>query len=327
MPSWTSASTVAEVGPGFAILDEGDHPLADPAMRLRDPRAGRRRRDPVAPRAHQRQPQVQRLGRAQQLDRQDLLHVPQHGARVPRRASAPIETWSSWFADVGMESADDGWASTLFSDARAAAVYWTIISPLFRPGSGVRNAGRPPFSARVQEERRPPLGDGAQLGQRELGEVERQRDRLAVEVAAGDHEAAARREGVGRNGAALGEHERVVRRGVELHVEHAPEVVERVADRAVDLRHAAQRVRVLDLVRRPVVRALEPRVAQQVAQLGRHRDLAGVRPRQLVRRGVRDLGPQQRLDRHRRCDRRRADQPVGVRQRAAPRARSSAGCR
>ncbi len=36
----------------------------------------------------------------------------------------PIETWSSWLADVGMESADAGWASTLCSLTRAAAVYW-----------------------------------------------------------------------------------------------------------------------------------------------------------------------------------------------------------
>ena len=48
--------------------------------------------------------------------------------------------------------------------------------------------------------------------------------------------------------AALREDERVVGRAVHLDVEDAPEVVERVADRAVDLRHAAQRVRVLDLV-------------------------------------------------------------------------------
>ena len=52
------------------------------------------------------------------------------------------------------------------------------------------------------------------------------------------------------------------------------EVVEGVPDGAVDLGHAAQRVRVLDLVRRPVVRPLEARAAQQVAELAGDRDLA-----------------------------------------------------
>ena len=42
------------------------------------------------------------------------------------------------------------------------------------------------------------------------------------------------------------------------------------------------------------------------------RDLARVRPGQLVRGGERDVGPEQRLDRHRRRDARGADQPVGV---------------
>ena len=189
--------------------------------------------------------------------------------RAWRAAVAPIETWSSWFALVGIESADDGCASTLFSDARAAAVYWTIIRPLFRPGSGVRNAGRPPLSRGSTSSAVRRSRDRAQLGQRELREVERERDRLAVEVAAADDEPAARREGIGRDRAALREHERVVGRGVELDVEHAPQVVERVADRAVDLRHAAQRVRVLDLVRRPVVRGLEAGIAQEVPQLAR----------------------------------------------------------
>ena len=73
------------------------------------------------------------------------------------------------------------------------------------------------------------------------------------------------------------------------------EVVERVPDRAVDLRHAAQRVRVLDLVVAPWWPA-ELAVAQQAAQLGRDRDLTRMRPRQLVRRRERDVRAEQRLD-------------------------------
>ena len=96
--------------------------------------------------------------------------------------------------------------------------------------------------------------------------------------------------------AALGEDERVVGRAVDLDVEDAPEVVERVADGAVDLGHAAQRVRVLDLVGRRRGGPLERRVAQEVAQLGRDRDLARMRPGELVRRGERHVRPEQRLD-------------------------------
>ena len=42
-----------------------------------------------------------------------------------------------------MESALAGWASTLFSEAREAAVYWVIISPELTPGWEVRKGGRP----------------------------------------------------------------------------------------------------------------------------------------------------------------------------------------
>jgi hypothetical protein len=66
-------------------------------------------------------------------------------SRAWRAAVAPIETWSSWFADVGMESAEAGWTSTLFSEARAAAVYWSIIIPELRPLAGARNGGSPPL--------------------------------------------------------------------------------------------------------------------------------------------------------------------------------------
>ena len=44
--------------------------------------------------------------------------------RAWRAEMEPFETWSSWFALVGIESTDAGCASTLFSETRAAAVYW-----------------------------------------------------------------------------------------------------------------------------------------------------------------------------------------------------------
>ena len=95
-------------------------------------------------------------------------------------------------------------------------------------------------------------------------------------------------------------------------------MVERVADGAVDLRHAAQRVRILDLVGQSLVARLERRVAEQVAELRGDRDLAGMRPGQLVGRRERDVRPEQRLDAHRRRDAGRPDEPVGVGEQERP---------
>src|SRR2546425_5624494 len=51
-------------------------------------------------------------------------------SRIWRAFSAaprPLELWSSWFAEAGVESAGAGGAYTLFSDARAAAAYLRVI--------------------------------------------------------------------------------------------------------------------------------------------------------------------------------------------------------
>ena len=40
-----------------------------------------------------------------------------------------------------MESALAGCTNTLFSEIKAAAVYWVIISPEFSPGKAVKKAG------------------------------------------------------------------------------------------------------------------------------------------------------------------------------------------
>ena len=58
-------------------------------------------------------------------------------------AVVPIETWSSWLAEVGIESTDAGCASTLFSLTSEAAVYCEIISPECRPPCRARKAGNP----------------------------------------------------------------------------------------------------------------------------------------------------------------------------------------
>ena len=73
------------------------------------------------------------LGRAQQLDGDDLRGVPDDLLELERRPM-PMLTKSSLLAEVGIESAEAGWANVLFSEASAAATYCGIIQPDSRPG-------------------------------------------------------------------------------------------------------------------------------------------------------------------------------------------------
>ena len=60
-----------------------------------------------------------------------------------RAAIGAIDTWSSWPAEVGIESTLAGKARLLFSLTSAAAVTCGIIRPELTPESSVRKAGRP----------------------------------------------------------------------------------------------------------------------------------------------------------------------------------------
>ena len=102
-----------------------------------------------------------------------------------RAAKVAIDTWSSWLAQVGRLSTLAGWASDLFSLASAAAVTWAIMKPQLRPGLGGEE-GRQARHAGVDQHRDAPLGDRADLGDRERHRVGGERHRLGVEVAAGD---------------------------------------------------------------------------------------------------------------------------------------------
>ncbi len=186
--------------------------------------------------------------------------------------------------------------------------------PGLHPGRRREERRQTAVESSVKQERDPALGDRAELGERQLGEVERQGDRLAVEVATADHASPAGRHGIDVGHAATGEDERVVRRRVEFDVEHAPEVVEGIADRPMDLRHAAQRVGILDLVGTDVMGTLEAAAPQEVAHLGRDLDLARVRSGQLVGGRERDVRAQQGFDRQGGGDACRSDESVGIRQ-------------
>ena len=78
-----------------------------------------------------------------------------------------------------------GWAELLSGvEARAVSSRKALARlPVLRKGD-----------LRALQQRRPPFGDRAEFGQRQLREVERQRARLTVEVAAGDDEATTGRE-------------------------------------------------------------------------------------------------------------------------------------
>ncbi len=143
-------------------------------------------------------------------------------------------TWSSWLALVGngVDRGRVGERLELVDERRGGVVGDHQPALDARP---FRQEGRQAREVRVHQPRRPSLADGGELRHREGRVVERQCQRLAVEVAAGDHLAA-------------GEDERVVGGSVDLDAEDALELRERVARRAVDLRHAAQAVGVLDPV-------------------------------------------------------------------------------
>ena len=146
-----------------------------------------------------------------------------------------------------------------------------------------------------------------------------------MEIPATDDPAAAGRDRVDVGDATTREDEWIVGRRVELDVEDAPEIVERVADGAVDLGDAPERIRILDLVGVAVMAPLEATIAQEVAQLGGDRDLAGVRPGQLVRGRERNVRAEQGLDTERGGHAGRLHEAVGIGQEQRPdRASSSA---
>ena len=77
-----------------------------------------------------------------------------------------------------MESMLAGAARCLFSATSAAAVTCGIMKPEFRPGFGVRNAGKP-RQRRVDQHGDAALGERADLADRQRHHVGGERHRLA----------------------------------------------------------------------------------------------------------------------------------------------------
>ena len=100
-------------------------------------------------------------------------------------------TWSSLPALDGIESTLAGWQSTLFSLTSDALATCAIMKPECSPLAGGEERREPGRQRRVHELLDAPLADVRELGDRHRGEVERERERLAVEVAAADDVGAA----------------------------------------------------------------------------------------------------------------------------------------
>jgi hypothetical protein len=154
--------------------------------------------------------------------------------RKSRRAPwAAMETWSSWLAEVGVESVEQGLARCLFSLIRAAVVTSAIIRPEFSPGSGVRNGGRSKDKGRVDHQRDAALGDGADLGDGERDLVSGEGHRLGVKIAA-------------RDDLALGDqHQRIVGDRIGLDFQCLAGKAQQIESRAGDLRLAADAIGIL----------------------------------------------------------------------------------
>jgi hypothetical protein len=164
---------------------------------------------------------------------------------------------------VGRLSTLAGWARLLFSLASAAAVTWAIMKPLFRPALAVRKGGRRDTLLSISiAMRRSAMAPTSAMAQRHR--VGRQRHRLGVEVAAGDHRPI------------VGKDQRVVGHRIGLAHQHQRGMAQLVQAGAHHLRLAAQAVRVLHAVVASVVRLADGAAGQQAAVVLRHVDLAGL---------------------------------------------------
>ena len=149
-----------------------------------------------------------------------------------RAPCAAIETWSSWLAEVGIESTLAGWARCLFSATSAAAVTCGIMKPELSPGLR-RQERRQARQRRIDQHGDAPLGQRADLAERQRHDVGGEGDRLGVEVAARQRLAG------------VGEDQRIVGDAVGLGRQRRRRVAQDVEHGAHDLRLAAQAVGIL----------------------------------------------------------------------------------
>ncbi len=172
------------------------------------------------------------LRRAQQLDGEDAPH-PLDGLPCHERACHPHR--DVVLLVVGRRDRID--ADRVGERAQLAHERGGGVLGDHQAAARTRVAGQerrqPLVEARREQAERPPLGEGGEVGERQAQRVEPQRERLAVEVAGRDD---ARR---------VADEDGVVGDRVEVDRDEAPAEADALARGAVDLRDAAQRVRVL----------------------------------------------------------------------------------
>ncbi|GAO23902.1 hypothetical protein ALISP_3722 [Alicycliphilus sp. B1] len=96
-----------------------------------------------------------------------------------------MDTWSSWLAEVGRLVTLLGWARHWFSAAKGRGRDLGDHEARIHPALAHQEGGQA-REARVQQQRQAPLGDRADLGQRQRDNVGREGHGLGVEVAARD---------------------------------------------------------------------------------------------------------------------------------------------
>ncbi len=206
------------------------------------------------------QAEVEALTGTQELERQDDLDVGQDLARLAGRDGAHRDMVFLVCAGrdrVGRGRVDEDLVLGNERCRRVLEQHHAAVE------AGVRDEERrQPRQPAVDKQRGATLADRAQLGDGELAEVHGQGHRLAVEVAARHDVPAGGGDGVGVGDGAVGKDERVVGCAVDLDLEHATGVGQRVERRAVHLGHAAHGIGILDLVRLAMVRVLQLRAAQ-----------------------------------------------------------------
>ena len=150
---------------------------------------------------------------------------------------------------------------------------------------------------RVDEALDSSLRDARQLGDRHRKRIERERERLAVEVPVRDERAV------------VDEHERVVRCSVQLDGDRVVGVVEEIPRSAVHLWGAAKRVRILNLVA-PAVRLDDRGALEQPQHVRRRIGLPAQRPQRMDLRQERVARSLERLERQRAREIRGSRQPA-----------------
>ena len=211
-----------------------------------------------------------------------------------------------------------GAPATCSRTASAAAVTCAIMKPELTPPSSTRNGGRPDrFASIISAMRRSDSAPISAIASARWSAAKR--DRLGVEVAAGQHLVV--------GAVPAGEHQRIVGHGVRLDQQtSAPACAHRVEARAHHLRLAAQAVRILH-ARAILVRVADAAAGEQPAVDRARRRPA---PRGRAPRGcARRTACRCRGTRRPPARRRRTPRPARARPRTGPPARapSTPACR